>query len=231
MEYDFKQFKVEHYVFNYLSNSLAEKDIKYIADMQEKCYAKIKSKLEIVNDITINYFLLNTPNEVGKLYAITHNDDDDEPCNGFTLMPNNIYCVYNEDIKCIGMHEDTHILSYTINRPDCAFIREGLAMYMDEKWHGKSNELWCKQFIDSNKLCKLKNLLFNDYFYKTDSNLTYPIAGAFIGFVVNRITMKTFLKEIYSKNEDVKKLFENSMQLTIKEIECEFIIYINSICK
>ncbi|MDI6851552.1 MAG: hypothetical protein QMD82_06425 [bacterium] len=48
------------------------------------------------------------------------------------ILPNSIYAVYNEKIKCIGSHEDTQIIAYnTIVNPEQALIQEGLAMFFD----------------------------------------------------------------------------------------------------
>jgi len=67
--------------------------------------------------------------------------------NRFANHPDEIYAVYNGEIKCIGYHEDANILSYTTNRPKSNFIREGLAMYFDKFWWDKTNEEWVLLFL------------------------------------------------------------------------------------
>ena len=94
----------------------------------------------------IEYFLCETPEDVGRIYG------DNEPCNGFAAPPNKIYAVYNEKIQCIGFHEDAHIISYTINRPDCPAIREELAMYFDRKWWGIQNLDWVGFFLKEKRM-------------------------------------------------------------------------------
>ena len=74
----------------------------------------------------INYYLLETPKLVGKMYG------DNVPCNGFANPPNETYAVYNEKVKYIGYYEDAHIISYILNKPQSVFLREGLAMYFDK---------------------------------------------------------------------------------------------------
>ena len=122
-----KEFESPHYLFHYEVGTAAEWDIEEIADKQERCFAHICSILCINPNIKIEYFLCNSPEDVGRIYG------DNEPCNGFTIMPNQIYAVYNDKEKCVGFHEDAHIISYTINRPECPAIREGLAMFFDRK--------------------------------------------------------------------------------------------------
>ncbi|MGM9587016.1 MAG: hypothetical protein ACI3VA_05970, partial [Candidatus Limivicinus sp.] len=113
-----KQFESEHYIFHFTEESKAEADITEIASCQEACFRNICSVLKVSPSFKIDYFLCQSPQEVGKLYG------DNEPCNGFAVMPNRIYAVYNEKLRCIGFHEDAHILSYTLNRPDCPAVRE-----------------------------------------------------------------------------------------------------------
>lgn len=127
-----KHYESKHYVFHYMPGSQAELDIVKIAAEQEVCFQYICNVLDLEPSFKIKYYLYNTPEELGRIYG------DNEPCNGFAKMPDEIYAVYNETVKCIGFHEDAHIISYTINRPDSPAIREGLAMYFDRKWWGDS---------------------------------------------------------------------------------------------
>ena len=102
--------------------------------------------------------LLDTPDLVGEIYG------DNEPCNGFASPPDSIYAVYNEEVKCIGPHEDAHLISYTINRPKSMFIREGLAMFFDKFWWGKTNEDWVKSFLHDNRYIDINQLLLDNIF-------------------------------------------------------------------
>ena len=113
----------ENYDFYFLKNSIAERDINQIIEIQENCFKEICTFLDIHPSIRIKYYLVDSPERVGEIYG------DYEPCNGFACPPDEVYAVYNEKIKCIGPHEDTHILSFTINKPKSSFIREGLAMF------------------------------------------------------------------------------------------------------
>ena len=143
-----EQYETRHYIFNYNKNSKAGKDVIAIAKYQESCLKYICSVLRIYPDFKIEYYLCDTPEEVGHIYG------DDEPCNGFTDLPNKIYAVYNDEVQCIGFHEDAHVISYLINRPNSCAIREGLAMYFDRKWWGIQNLDWTGYFIKTNKRYK-----------------------------------------------------------------------------
>lgn len=122
------KYASEHYDFHYVIGSNAERDIKKIVMIQENCFEDICKFLNVYPTFKIQYFLLETPELVGEIYG------DHDPCNGVANPPNEIYAVYNKKVKCIGYHEDAHIISYLINRPYSNFIREGLAMYFDKTW-------------------------------------------------------------------------------------------------
>ena len=173
-----RQFESEHYIFNFNEGSEAEADITEIVSCQEAYFRYICSVLKISPTFKIEYFLCNSPQEVGRLYG------DDEPCNGFAVRPNRIYAVYNEKVRCIGFHEDAHILSYTLKRPDCPAIREGLAMYFDRKWWGIQNMDWTQYYIKHQLYLNVDDILDKDTFFAADFSLTYPIMGAFTDYLI-----------------------------------------------
>ena len=147
-----------HYIFHYAAGSAAEKDILFIAKEQEKCFSKICRTLEIDYIEKINYYLTDSPLEIGRVIW-----DEDAPCNGCALCGRNkIYATYNDDIKCIGSHEDTHLISFLINFPESDFLVEGLAMYMDGSWCGVPNEDWAAYYKTKHVNLSVKDLFDND---------------------------------------------------------------------
>jgi hypothetical protein len=135
------KYSSEHYNFHFVKDSLAANDIETIKNIQEKCFKEISSFLNVSPTFKIDYFLLETPQLVGKIYG------DNDPCNGYANPPSEIYAVYNEKIKCIGYHEDAHIILYILNKPQSNFLRAGLAMSFDKKWWNKSNDEWVRIFL------------------------------------------------------------------------------------
>ena len=182
-----KRFETAHYVFHYHAGSKAEQDITEIAALQERCYAHICACLQTQIDFKIQYYLCLSPEDVGAVYG------DDEPCNGFCALPDKIYAVYNEDVQCIGFHEDAHIISYTINRPDPPAIREGIAMYFDRQWWGISNLAWTRLYLDTCRYIPVDALLDKQTFFAHDCALTYPIMGAFTDWLISRYGMAAYL--------------------------------------
>ncbi len=213
-----KQYESQHYIFNYHPHSKAEEDILKIAKLQESCYKHICNVLRVKLDFKIQYFLCESPEEVGKIYG------DYEPCNGFTVSPDKIYAVYNEEIQCIGFHEDAHIINYTINRPDCPAIREGLAMYFDRYWWGIQNLDWTVYFLKSNRYVSLVELFNKEKFFSLDCAVTYPIMGAFTDWLINSYGIERYLS-FYQKKDSVLAINE-IYGMTIEEMDQIFKDYV-----
>ncbi len=178
----------DHYVFHFPINSLAAKEIDSIIAEQEKSYQVIVKTLGVTPKFKIDYYLLDTPETVGEAYG------DYEPCNGFAKKPHDVYAVYNDKIKCIGPHEDAHIISYLLSTPEYVFMREGLAMYFDRTQAGKANEIWVQEYLASGQYLKVVDLLDDEYFYHADPNITYPIAGAFTKYLIEKLGTNSYVE-------------------------------------
>lgn len=214
-----KQFESEHYIFNYNKNSKAEADIEEIAACQEACFQYICSVLNVKPGSKIEYVLCDTPEEVGRIYG------DDEPCNGFTSPPNTIYAVYNDSIQCIGFHEDAHIISYTVNRPDCPAIREGLAMYFDKKWWGIQNADWTSYFLKQKLYLPIDELLDENTFFDSDCAISYPIMGAFTDYLISTYGIEAYMA-FYSQ-QDMALAMTEVFHKTPNELNHDFEAYIS----
>ena len=214
-----EQYETRHYIFNYNKNSKAGKDVIAIAKYQESCLKYICSVLRIYPDFKIEYYLCNTPEEVGHVYG------DDEPCNGFTDLPNKIYAVYNDEVQCIGFHEDAHVISYLINRPNSCAIREGLAMYFDRKWWGIQNLDWTVYFIKTNKYIQINQLLNDDIFFNHDCSITYPIMGAFTDWLISTYVIEKYLE--FYKQEDIINALKEIYNKTPLDMNQSFVDYVN----
>ncbi len=213
----------QNYDFYFLKHSIAARDIEQIVELQENCYREICGYLNIQPNIRIQYYLLESPELVGEVYG------DYEPCNGFASPPDRIYAVYNEEVKCIGPHEDAHILSYTINKPKSPFIREGLAMFFDKVWWEKTNDEWVRLFLKENKYIPIKLLLIEDVFFEYRDDLTYPIAGSFTKFLLENYGVENYI-QLYQHTEDkfedkLKEIYKKD----VEEIELDFIESISNI--
>lgn len=213
-----KQLESEHYIFNYGENTKAEQDIIEISKLQEACFRYISSVLGVTPNFKIEYFLCDSPEEVGRIYG------DDEPCNGFAAMPNTIYAVYNEEVQCIGFHEDAHLISFTVNRPRCPAITEGLAMYFDRKWWGIQNLDWAGYYLKTGRYLPIDKLLDREFFFTYDCTITYPIVGAFTDWLISTYGIESYLQMF--KQKDMPSAMAEVYGKTAEEMNQAFMAYV-----
>lgn len=214
-----KQYESEHYIFNYGENTKAEQDIAVIAAYQESCFRYICDVLCVAPEFKIEYYLCDSPEEVGRIYG------DNDPCNGFAAPPNKIYAVYNEQIRCIGFHEDAHIISYTVNRPDCPAIREGLAMYFDRKWWGIQNMDWTGYYLKTGRYIPVDKLLDKDNFFAEACTITYPIMGAFTDWLIAVYGIESYMR--FYKQQDMASAMVQVYHKTPAEMNRAFSSYVS----
>lgn len=213
-----EQFQSEHYLFHYGKDTAAERDIKKIVAEQEACFRHICTVLGVTPSFQLIYYLCDSPEEVGRIYG------DNEPCNGFNAPPDTIYAVYNERIKCVGFHEDAHLISYVMNRPDCPAVREGLAMFFDRKWWAIHNLDWTGYFLAEGRYLPIDRLLDRDFFFDHPCSVTYPIVGAFTEWLIDTYGMEKYLS-FYRQKESVHAL-ERVYCKTPVELNTAFVDYV-----
>ena len=241
------KYETEHYVFNYIKGSLAEKEILKIACGQEKCFEKICDILKIKYPRKISYWFYTSPEVLGKYLCdgnacngLSITDDvcsdigtsislDGTEENGFIVPPYSIHAVYEKQIKCIGEHEDTHMIAAEINEPTCDFLCEGLAEFMDGKWWGKSNKSWVYQFMREN-ICPNPSELIDipeEAFWEFQTRISYPLAGAWVEFFIAEYGIDKFLN-VYSCCSGYKRQIEKEADSTMKQIDEKFFRWIMS---
>lgn len=195
-----KYIKEKHFDIWYYAG-LSDEYLKDIIMEYEKSYKFFEDFFNKKIDFKLKLFVYEKPEDVGIAYG------DNEPCNGFAREPNELHFVYNEKIKCIGNHELAHILSYSyMGKPESTFIREGFAEFTEDYWGNmidgeivrKPHYEWAKLYFKSNKNFSIKDILFNSKRFHEEVNkdgcfYTYPIAGAFTKFLVEKYGKETYL--------------------------------------
>lgn len=224
MKLKYLKFESSHYIFHYYKNSWAEKELEKVVSTQEESYNMIIDFFKIEVPFKINYYLLNSPKEIGIAYG------DNEDSNGFARKPNHIYAVYNKDIKCVGSHEDAHIISYLLNTPKSCFVREGIAMFFDKNWWKKPNIDWVLEFVEKGKYERVIDLIADDYFYTINCAISYPIAGAFTKYLIDIYGVEKYLN-FYKSHEDIKEAIKMIYNKQLKELENDFLANINNFSK
>lgn len=210
-------FESEHYLFHYGAGTKAAQDIEAIAAYQESCFRYICQVLGAAPEFKIEYFLCDSPEEVGRIYG------DNDPCNGFAAPPNQIYAVYNEQVQCIGFHEDAHIISFTVNRPRCPAITEGLAMYFDRKWWGIQNLDWTGYYLQTGRYLPVDRLLDREFFFQHSDVITYPIMGAFTDWLITTYGAEAYMR-MY-RQQDMTLAMKQTYNQTPEELNQSFVEY------
>lgn len=213
-----KQWETAHYVFQFEDGSPAERDIRRIAAIQEGCWRHICQALKTEPDFKIHYMLCVTPEQVGRLYG------DNEPCNGFAAPPDTVYAVYNDRVQCIGFHEDAHLISYCIHRPDSPAVREGLAMYFDRVWWGIDNLSWAVYMLKTGRYLPVDRLLDRETFFSYSDAVTYPIMGAFTQWLIAVWGMESYLA--FYRADDPRAGMERVYGKTPADMDREFTDYL-----
>ncbi|MBU2595813.1 hypothetical protein KJ713_03220 [Patescibacteria group bacterium] len=217
--------KSRHYIFHYFPNSLAEKEIKEIVKNQEATYFEILDFLGVKNNKIINYFLYPDNKIKGEMMG----DDG----NGNTVRDKfEVHAVYKQDIKCIGAHEDTHLLSLPLGL-SVELFREGLAEFMSKTWHHKSHNFWVRKYLTENKIPDLSVIIDDEKWDKIDDMVSYPCAGSFVKFLIRKFGKEKFFELYKNMNprkgpqNNLKKVFEMTGK-TIFELQREWERKINT---
>jgi len=221
----------EHYIFSVPKGSLAEHDVESIISKQEQCYQGFQEAFKVKSQLTIHYYLFNSSIECGKQYRHLYpeeysSSEPDEAVNGYTYYPDKIFATYNDTVKCMGYHEDVHILMDEQYGDICScFVKEGIAMAFDKVWWGIDNKYWAKVIIQKGLLKNLVPMFDNEEFFKYDERLTYPVAGTFTEWLLVHIGLEEYKK--YYKSFIIKESFPS---ITFREAIVEgFIKSINDI--
>ena len=224
-----------HYTFYFFRNSLAEKNINKIIRTKEKHYEKILSFLNVKNYQKINYYLYPSLRIKQKLIG------DDSFGNviwqEFELVKNKVrtklfevHVLYNSDIKFIGEHEDTHLLSLPWGLSIYLF-NEGLAQFLEGSLLGKDINFLSKKFMEENKFYHLEWLVDCKNWDKVEPKIVYSQAGSFVGYLINSYGLERFKKpyEALSRKKKIKeniRIIEKSYSKSIDQIEKDWKSYL-----
>ena len=196
---DWISTETNHYRLYYHPGSYAEKHIYEIKSWQEECYLLISKTLKVTMDRKIRMYLCMSREEIAK-------ETGCPACNAMTFDYDMVFSVVNDAFQCLGPHEDAHILSYQIAVPESVFLKEGIAMYFDKQYHGKSNIDAAKQWAFHSDAVNVCEYLDNDMFYRLPEEVSYPLAGAFAEWLIFRYGMDAFLV-FYKSNGDTVKAY------------------------
>lgn len=129
-------------------------------------------------------------------------------------------------------HEAVHVLSALFGTPPALF-NEGVAVALQTdplrgdfvpRWNGTPLHEWARTFRRQGTLVELGRLLASSDFRRLDPNVTYPEAGSFVRFLLDRHgleTLKRLFRDVgYSESAvSVRQRFEATYGSTIEDAE------------
>ena len=211
-----------HYIFRYAAGSLAAREIKAIADEQEQAYATLMALFGYGLPDKIEYLLTASAEENGAVLGELFGGEAAYPINGFSIAPKYVFAAYDDQVKCVGCHEVTHLFSHALCMPKSQFLSEGLAMYTDGAFWGKPNDRWVKAFLKDGRYVPLCKLISDESFFAHPTEITYPIAGAFVAFLIEKLGAKRFLQEVYPSDMPLLENLGRCLDIQIDQIEAAF---------
>lgn len=193
--------ETNHYVFSFFPDSLAENDIAKIIKEQEKWYALITKIFGIKNRRKISYYLY--PSRQLKQKITDNSGNAHANWDDFS-----VHAIYSSQIKAIGPHEDTHLLTLSWGK-SLGLLRDGLAEYLHPLWQGRPHNSWARKFLKTKT--SLSSLFDDKIFYK-NLDLNYPVAGSFVKYLIDYYGLEKF-KRTYRTFSSQKKPKPNIRKL------------------
>jgi len=210
-----------HYIFHFFSDSLAEKEIVTIIEQQEKSWRKILDFLELPEPSRkIIYYLYPD----GKTKKQLMGDDwfaqsiRDEFC---------VHMIYNEKIKPLSEHEDTHLLSLSWGF-SIGLLQEGLAEYLvGHSWHGENLDQLVVEAMSKKLLPSIESIMDHKGWLESNdkyAQYNYAFVGSFARFLIEKYGKEKF-RELYqettrqnSKEQNIS-VFKETYGITPSEVE------------
>lgn len=210
----------DNYIFYYLPNSLAEKEIEKIIEIQEECFTEVCEILHHKTNMKIDFYLFNDPKSCGISYDINTNPENAPLINAFCYYPNNVHATYSERIKAIGKHEIAHLLLFEkLNIEPNLMLNEGFAVNCDGYWLRYDLYKWVNYIIEINLIDTMKALQDANYFLEHNT-FSYAIVGAYCKWKINKDGKDSYF--------NLLKVSCDNKNFVIPEIE-EFIDFIRTV--
>lgn len=205
-----KAFQTKEYIAYYQLGSRADKNLKIVEEKISKGIHQAK-KVTGISDIQIPiyFFIVDDADEFFRLTSMSHT--------GISYARSNTII---ESYFLLGQsHEVVHLLTYQKWGNSKTWIMEGIAVYSDNHWNGKSLEKQCIQLYKENKLIPFHDLN-KKRFQSFNSQIIYPQSGCIAKYLISQYGWDKFL--IFWK----KKNFQKVYQISEKEMETLWIKYL-----
>lgn len=211
---NWKVHRSEHYIFHFRPNSIAEEEIGYIAAVQEAGYQRILGILGETTGPTIGYYLYESLADKARITGVKGSGIAEAALG-------EVHVVYGNDRKVTGLHEDCHVLAQQLwGGSRLPFLVEGLAVYCDGHWLSAPVDRWVSVLSKRGDLIPLQGLLQPDLFESYPDLLTYPVAGSFVKFLIEKFGIEDFRTFYLSaRPASIREDFEKIYPLSLEEAE------------
>jgi hypothetical protein len=222
--------KNDYYIFHYFKGCLREKDLNLIISTQTKSYKKICDSLDISSSKIIKYYIYPDQDEKEKLMG-------NRVYGQSVYADNSIHIVFNNKVRPIGSHEDTHLLSLKYGLAT-SFFAEGLAESIDHKttFMGKSRKEWLKNYHKTYKETDISAFFAQQAWLDTPDEMSsefYTIAMFYVSFLIKNFGKENFLRFYKKMNRGMDKgqiisTLENIFKDNYQNINIKWLKLINS---
>jgi hypothetical protein len=132
--------------------------------------------------------------------------------------------LYGEGVDATGSHEAVHVLAWhRIGDTNTTLMGEGLAVWAGQQWWGEPLDYWAETYLDGEEIPPLEELI--EDFWSYDDGVTYPLAGHFVGFLVD--TWGTdMMKRVYAA-PDLEEALLAETGLDLDGVESEWLLSID----
>lgn len=201
----------EHYRFRFRACSLAATEIDRIADVQERCLEHIRHVLDVQGPPRITYVLCDSPEDVAA------QSSTDGPTAAVVDYPATVYAEYSSTNRCIGPHEDAHLVAHAMGHPASTFVRESVAMFFDGTWWGIPNRAWVQHFLDASTYVAASRLI--EDFDQVDCTISYPVAGFWAQLLLERFGADLFVRFYANAGSDAEGAFLDVFGISLESFD------------
>ena len=124
-------------------------------------------------------------------------------------------------------HEVIHVLLNHSLGPTIALLGEGIAVYLSGSWQRKKVHAVARDLLAKNELIPIESIVDTHRFRAQPDAVTYPEAGSFVGYLVERYGIEN-LKKIYpypssrTTAQQFAGRLENVYKKNLRELEREW---------
>ena len=138
--------------------------------------------------------------------------------NAHAIPPDELHTIWPVD-----HHELVHLVASVGGPAHSPLLGEGLAVGLANDWNGHPLEYRIHQFVDDGDLPALVSIDTRIEFRAQSSLVTYPVAGSFVHFLIQRNGMETFQQAYFQDHQrTLDAILREAYSVGLGELEREW---------